>query len=211
MGGGGKGGSVQPQQNPYTQQQAELSQKLWDETDPTRQALTSKYNTFLSGNYDVRQDPSFQAIYNPSYTAGRQGLEQQYTQAKQNALSNFAPGGALARQMMGLETARASDVGSLPGQLTSQLSGNIINNLNTQAYGMASGMPAVSIGGYGSSGNTYQSALNQEMQSQSQGKGGLGSGIGSMLGQGIGGYTRSDAGSKWLSNIGKAATTAAVV
>lgn len=175
--GGGKGGSsgvVKTQISPLEQQLANVSKELMDTTAGLRSGLINKYNNYLSGNYDYQADPTYQGLF----STYKSGLESQYQNAKENLLSNMS-GGALTRNLGQLETARASDVGRMPGQITQ----DIANQIMGQTYGTAWQTPGTAVGALSSANNSYGNRLSAQMMSEASGKGGLGAGLGSLAGQ----------------------------
>lgn len=77
----------------------------------------------------------------PVYSTSRSGLEDQYSVAKES-LGSMASGGGLTAALANLETARASDVGSIPGDLYNTLMGYGMDlaglNLGTDSLSSAS-------------------------------------------------------------------------
>lgn len=156
----------------------------------------SQPNQSLSGLYN----PAYLPGYTPMYEIGRRGLESQYNTALQQTISGTPRGGALSEAINRLNLGRAESVGSLPGQISSQLIQDMLN----KSYGAAFQAPQQSIGALSSASNAYTSTqnamINAAMQANAlnqsasmQGKSGLGS-----LGTGVGSLVGSAFGSPWL-------------
>lgn len=167
-----------PEASPYTAQLARQSNKLFKQAFPLWQSLTGQYQDILNGG-----DPSSLPGYSQAYSQGRAGLEGQYNQARQQTIESSPMGAALQGNLADLSAQRASSVGSLPAQLSSQF----INQANQNAMNMALGGTQQATGALGTAGNQYGQLQNaalsaQMMQDQMgmQGMGALGSGIGSL-------------------------------
>jgi hypothetical protein len=174
MGGGGKGGGG-AKTSPYEAALARQSQELYDTTQGLREAWIRKYGDVMSGTYDPSTDPT----YAPMYSAAKTGLENQYNVARQKIIGASPVGGQLFKNLANMDLARASDVGGIKGDLTKE----IVSQLLSGSSGTAFQMPALSIQGLNAANTGYSNRMAQAQASQSQAKGGMGSGVGGLLGQ----------------------------
>lgn len=178
MGGGGKSGGSgggTTQISPLEQTLSDISKEMYSTTSGLRTSLLDHYNKVLEGNYDYKSDEA----YAPLFATAKQGIEDQYGVARQNIMGSTPRGGGLTKALSNIETARASDMGTVPMNLQSQ----IANSLFNQATGTAWNAPQTSISALGQANNTYGMRMMQQQASAAQGKSGLGQGIGSLAGQ----------------------------
>lgn len=210
MGGGKDSGSdVNPTANPYAQAMARMGKELYQETDPLRNAMINEYGGFfgltnpitVSGpggkdqtydwNYDKYGSTNFPLRYSPIINASRSGIENAYTQGRNNLIGSMPRGGALYDAMSNLETGRMGNY--------SNLYSGLANNMMSQAYGLATGIaPSNAMSGYSGAAGNLQSGLNsmymsdnqraaQEQAAMMSAFGSLGGGLGMMAGGKAGG------------------------
>jgi hypothetical protein len=197
-GGGDAGAGGRSGANPYETALAEIAKKLYEQTDPTRQAFLGQMGQVASGTFDPMKSPT----YAPMYSSARSGVEAQYGVAKDAIMGNTPRGGGQTEALANLEGTRASEVGAIPGAI----SANILNDLLNKSYGVAFGAPQQSMSGLASVAGTYGNRMSMAQQSaqaqQSALYGGLGTlggiGLGTAIGGPIGGKVGAGAGS----NIG---------
>jgi hypothetical protein len=102
--------------------------------------------------YDPQQLPAFNWLF----TQGKQGIEDQYGQARQQIMSQMPRGGALEDALLNLEMNRAKSAGGLTAQIAAPLAQDIYN----KAYSYAVGAPAQTMSGLSSAAGIYGNALN---------------------------------------------------
>ena len=193
MGGSGKGGGgsrVPPPLANYPAYKAgEIGESMWNMTAPVRGHISEDWERFFNPAQGRQYDPAQLPAFSPLYNLARTGLEDQYSVAKENILSNMPRGGGMARQLGNLETGRAKDVGSLQ----SSISAPIISDMYNKAYntGFVTG-PATALAGLGLHATDTRSGMNAQLQAQmqsqaaaNQGRTMKGAGIGGMLGKGL--------------------------
>lgn len=194
--GGGGGGSDMAEL--LAGRQAKMATNLWNITDPMRNAIINQLGGFLgltdpltlktgirtagykptpttfNWQYDKYGNTMFPAQYSPVFGAARQGIENAYSQGRQNIIGSMPAGGAMLEQLGGLEKSRATDYGNLYA--------GIAQDLYNKAYGLATGVPGQAMGGLSGAGSTalgagQQGLMAQQMQNQlASGKGqGMGS------------------------------------
>lgn len=138
-------------QNPYESTLAALAQKLWDETAQARAGILGQGQAVLSGQVSPDALPG----YKQTFALAKQGIENQYGQARENILANTARGGGQTAAIAGLEAQRAQQAGSLPAQISQQL----INDILGKIYGAAFGAPQTSIAGMGAAAGSFTDRL----------------------------------------------------
>jgi hypothetical protein len=160
---GGKGGSspsAAAQSNPYSEAQAAIAKDFYGDTDPMRQELFNQSMGFLNGTMPVDKMPQFA----PLYSMGKQGLEDQFAASKESIMGSTPVGGALTGALTNLETGKAAQLGSLPAQISSQLTQDVYN----KTYGTAMGAPSQSMSGLGTAGGTYANTYNSQLAANTQ-------------------------------------------
>lgn len=168
-----------PGASPYESVLAQIAQDTYSQTDPLRQGFLQQMSSLLDGSFD----PQKTAAYAPMYAAARSGPEAQYNVAKENILGGTARGGGQTSALSGIEKARASDVGEIPGVLSSQ----ITQDLLSKAYGTAFGAPQQSMAGLGSAAGTFGNRMSMAQQAASAQNSALFAGLGTMGGMALGG------------------------
>ncbi len=168
------GGSDQPETSPFEKQLSRMAMGLYNQTQPLRTGLLGQYKSILSGNYN----PETSSQYGPMFATGKESLESQYGNARENVMGSVPRGGELTSALTSLEGARAQDVGMLPMQISSQ----IMQDLENKLYGTAWNAPGQAMGGMGSAAGTYGNRLAAWEQAQGTQTAGLGQGIGTLLG-----------------------------
>lgn len=174
--GGGKKPSTPPP-SPYEQQGAQIAKETYEETTPLRKEFLQQMGQFTQGGYD----PTKMAIFSPLYDIARAGPEAQYRGAMENILAGTPRGGGQTAAIAQTELARAKDVGSIPGMITSDLLTDMLN----KAYGAAFNAPQTSMAGFGSLASTYAGRQVGLTQAAGQQKGAAFSALGG-LGMGAG-------------------------
>ena len=91
-------------------------------------------------------DPRMHPAYQSAFALGKDSLEGQYGQARENILGNLPPGGQLLNELASLERGRAETVGQLPFTVGVDLAQDMLN----KAYQVAFGMPTTGIQATGS-------------------------------------------------------------
>jgi len=207
MGGGGKSGGGSTD-NPYAATMAKMGKEIFGETDPMRTAMINSLGGFMgltepmtmtTGLGKNKQDTTFDWLYDkygstnlpsqysPVFNAARSGIENAYTQGKNNLIGTLPGGGAKIEALSNLEGQRMGNYSNLNSSITS--------DLYNKAFGLATGTaPSQASNMLGNAGGLYQSGLNSDAQiaAQQQGGmmqllGGLGAGAGSLLGGKAGG------------------------
>lgn len=90
---------------------SDMQLQLFNQGGPIREQVYGQLQGILSGQIDPSTLPQYANYRNPK--------EQQYAQARKGIESNVRGEGALARALAALEATRASDIGSIPGQMYS--------------------------------------------------------------------------------------------
>ena len=204
--GGGKGGDATD--NPYAAAMAKMGKEIFAETDPMRTSIINSLGGFMgltepmtmttgSGKnkkdttfdwlYDKYGSTNFPSLYSPVYNAAKSGIENAYTQGKNNLIGTLPSGGAKIEALSNLEGQRMGGY--------QNLSSSIASDLYNKAYGLATGIaPSQASNMLGNASGTYQSGLNtnaqtaaQEQSSLMQMFGSLGTGAGLMAGGKAGG------------------------
>jgi hypothetical protein len=117
-GGGGSSGGGASGETSLTRQQADISKKIFEESTPLRQSLVGSAEEKLGMTPSFAPSPV--ALFGPN-APERQAVEAQYGNAKENILSTVPMRGSeLNRNLVGLEAARAGDIGQLEANATNQ-------------------------------------------------------------------------------------------
>lgn len=132
---------------------AQLSEQLYGQTDPVRQALIDQASQFLSGGFDLSSLPQYAALKN--------AVESQYGRARENVLGSVAGGGSLSDALADVEIGRA-------GSLVQGI-GGIANDQLALAQSLATGSPlSASFGGLGQAAGIQGSLANANAQRNTQ-------------------------------------------
>jgi hypothetical protein len=131
-----------------------ISEELWGGGAGLRGGLTDRYTDFLTGGFD----PST----SPLYRAGRGGIEDQYSQTRENVIGGMARGGQMQEALADVETARATGLGDLVAQSAS----DEYNKL----FGLGYGQPATALTGYQGAGSLLGN-IGQQYAQQGQAAG----------------------------------------
>lgn len=171
-GGGGQSGGGASGETSLTQQQAAISKKIFEESTPLRQSLVGSAEQRLG--MDPSFTPSSVALFGPS-APERQAVEGQYSNARENILSSVPMRGSeLNRNLVGLEAARAGDIGQLEA------------NATNQALGLASdiglGSTATTLSGLNAARIGASQQATREAQQSSSNSAGLGKLAGGLMG-----------------------------
>ena len=196
LGLAGGGGTPTPGASPYESVLAQIAQDTYTQTDPIRQGFLQQMSSLLSGGFD----PQKTAMYQPMYAAARSGPEAQYNVAKKNILGNTPRGGGQVKALADIETARASDIGSIPGMLSNQ----ILQDMLQKSYGTAFGAPQQSMAGLSSASGTYGNRLSMAEAAAAQQQSALFGGLGQIGGMALGTALGGPLGGKAGGSAGKA-------
>lgn len=153
--------------------QGDIAQTIFQQTGPFRNATLG--GTTLAEPVtieDVQQSPLFPAV--------KQSTEQQFDRARENIIGTTPSGGVLDRLLANTEAARASSLAGAQGALAGEEQAR-----RERAFQLATGAPAVSLGGLSSAAGTLsgiagqQAAIAQAEADRSAGKSsGIGQGVG---------------------------------
>jgi hypothetical protein len=177
MGGGGKaGGSTD---NPYGGALSKMAKEYWGETDPLRTSIINQAGGFMGltnpvtvgKGKDARTfdwggstygNTNFPSQYSPVMNAARSGIENAYSQGRQNIIGNVPGGGARIEALSGLEGNRAGQYG--------QLYSNTAQDMYNKIYGLSTGTaPNAAMTGLGTAGS-LQAMSNQQANSMTSSK-----------------------------------------
>jgi hypothetical protein len=117
--GGRSGGSGGGTETSLTKQQADISQRLFDETTPLRQSLTGAAEARLGLQPTFPQGAGMAGLFGPS-APERQTAENQYNIAKQNIMGQGVRGSDLNRALAGNENNRAAAITGLEADATNR-------------------------------------------------------------------------------------------
>jgi hypothetical protein len=170
--GGGKGGrssgSGGGQENSLTRQQADISQRLFDESTPLRQALTGAAESRLGMTPTFPQGAGMAGLFGPS-APERQAAESQYNVAKENIIGNTPNRGSdLNRALAGNENNRAAAITGLEADAT-----NRALNLGSSVAFQAPGTALTGLSNATTHAATMANRQAQQDQAAGQAKGGL--------------------------------------
>ena len=170
-------GSDEPEESGYEKSLSKIAEQLYSQTQPLRGRLIRQMGNITSGQTTPQQT----ALFKPIFSQAKQGIEDQYGVAREDILSTLPRGGTQQKGLTDLAIGRAEQSSALP----SQISGEILNDMLSKAYGVAFGTPQTSISGLGTAAGTYGAKQSQAMASESQEAaakwGGLGTGLGLLL------------------------------
>ncbi len=152
------------------------------------------FGDVLSGRFD----PSTSKLWAPSFSSGKQAIEDQYGIAKDAVLANAPRGGAMGSGLADVEISRAQDASSLPQQLSASITEDMMN----KAYGAAFGAPASAMSGLSSAAGTYGSRQAQQDAINAQKQAAQARGMGSLIGMGIGTAIAPGIGTKAGATVG---------
>lgn len=177
--GGGKKPKVE--QGNFENILSGMAQQYYGQTQPLRTQMLQQYGDVMSGNYDYQNSPT----YAPLFSIAKQGIDKAYVPARENILSNTAPGGGQTAALGALERDRARQMGMVSPTIVSDLSGDLMN----KGYGAAFLSPQQSMSGMGSAAASYAGRFGAVAGQQGASKmaggqalGGLGQGLGSYMG-----------------------------
>ena len=155
FGGGANGGDALSQ----------IALDQYNQTQPLRTSLIGQYGNILNGS------PNLSTAFTGAYGPARAGIEDQYSQARNQILeSSDARGGQLSSGLQNASLGRARAV--------SDLQGNIIQNAVNNAQNLSVGLGAQSMGALGQAGALQNQAQGQNWNQKMQ----LGQGFGQMIG-----------------------------
>lgn len=182
--GGGKGGSRTPPPSPAETMTAEISKRLFTQTDPLRQEFLKLYGSLFGmepgalrpaegslgiPEYDWQQtgrpfDPRSVPGYDALFRMTREGIGSQYDLARDAILANTPRGGGQIQGLTNMEIARAKDVSGSQNALTA----SIIDQLMTSGQSAVSGGTTGSLQGLSSAGAMASQRQAAALQAQSQ-------------------------------------------
>lgn len=155
--------------SPSGQQASEIATQMYQETEPIRQEVIRRGERFM-GDGKGGFDPTASAMYKPS----RRALEEQYVQSQELARQTMPTGGAL-------DEAMAANIRARAGGLT-DIEGRIAQDEYNKAYGLATGVPALSMSTLTGLAGAEMSAAAQQEAAKSGMMGDFGMAIGSYFG-----------------------------
>lgn len=160
---GGKKGPAAP--NASADALAEISRRMFEQTDPLRTNLIGRSENFLAGNGDVTNTPQYLAMKNAA--------DIQFGRARDNTISRTASGGALVDALAGLESDRANSL--------IQGAGGIADDEMSRAFGLATGLLPTTTSGLGQAAGIQAQQLAAQQAQQAAGKQAAGTGAGILL------------------------------
>lgn len=146
--------------------QADIAQRLLQQTDPLRSALIDRSMQFVGGNMDVSASPVFRAIKGQT--------ESQYANARNNIIGDTPVGGPLIAALTDLEGKRANALG--------QGAGAVADSEITRALGLATGQTGQAVSGLGQAANLQAMIAQSEADREAGMLGALGAGAGAYFG-----------------------------
>lgn len=148
--------------------QAQISQDLFNQSDPLRQMLIDRSTNFLgpTGLGDM--------MSSPAYLAFKGQTDGNFAKAKDNTLASLPNGGGLMDALTGLEGQRASTL--------SQGAGQIYDNETARALSLATGQVPTAMSGLGQAANAQSMNAASASASSDAKAGSLGQGVGAYLG-----------------------------
>lgn len=146
----------------------EIAIQMFKETEPLRENILARSEAFMGE--DGGFDPTQSAMYKPR----RDALETQYMQSNELARQNMPAGGSLNEALAGNVRTRASGLTGLEGDIT--------QDEYNKAYGMATGVPALSLSTLTNLAGSEMSAAAQEQAAKSGLLGEFGNAMGYIFG-----------------------------
>lgn len=170
FGGNDSGGSQQA--NAAADTLARIAQQYYDQTAGLRGSVIDQLTGFMAGGWD----PTQSALWDPM----KSNVEQQFSTARNNIMSNVPAGGPLLESLADTETSKASTL--------SGLAGNMIQDMYNKAYNVGTTSTGQTASAYGQAGQLYNQAYSGNAQNQLANVAGLGGlmSLGSGLGSGLG-------------------------
>lgn len=166
----GKDSGDEPVTSESGQQASSMATETYEQTRPMREEMIRRGEQFMGLDDGKGFDPTASPVYQPS----RMALERQYQQANELARQQMPSGGALNEAMAGNIRARASGLTGIEGQ--------IAQDEYNKAYGLATGVPALSMSTLSNLAGSELSAAATQSAAKSGLFGDLGSGLGEMFG-----------------------------
>jgi hypothetical protein len=160
--GGKKGG---PAPNPSADALAEISRRMFEQTDPLRTNLIGRSENFLNGGMDVTGTPQYLSMKNAA--------DVQFQKARDNTIARTAAGGALTDALAGLESDRAN--------FLTQGAGDIADTELNRAFGLATGLLPGAGQGLGQAAAIQAQQIQAQQAQQAAGKQAAGTGVGIIL------------------------------
>ena len=161
-------GGKSQQDNEAGEALADIALKQYQETQPLRSPLISRGTRFLRGNLDVAQSPM--------WGAARTGIDQSYSNAREDLFSTIPRGGALYGQLGDLSTDKARSMATARGQIAE---GELNRALQLGTWGAAQGTSGLS---------AASAAQAQQIAAQNAAKGAKGQGLGQLGGAALSAY-----------------------
>jgi len=177
MGKSGGGRSAQSQETEFSRQQAEIAQKIFEETTGLRTGLIGSFEERL-GLPSTQEGPLADAsLFGPT-APERETLESQFTNARENILSRTPTrGGQLNETLADLETDRARAVTGLDVAASREAL--------ALGQGVAFGAPAQAISGLGGAASQFGVAATRGAQASAAAGQGAGSLVGTLGSAGL--------------------------
>jgi hypothetical protein len=146
--------------------QAQIAKQLFDEASPLRSANLNELAEYARTGV---LPTALRTSLDPLYATGREGLESQYSVARENLLSqNPSRGGQLNQQLAELDKARAGSVGRLRSDILGQYELPLRQNLFTLGVNTGLGQSTQGLQGLGSSAQNFMSLANTAAQQYGQ-------------------------------------------
>lgn len=158
----GFGGGDEDDASAAARKAAELAEKWWNQSAAVRDPVVNRLADFMNNG----MDPTQSAMYAPN----KLGVEQNYQSAMDNMLANLPQGGAMGDNLTSLEMGKAGSIIDLISK--------IVQDEYNKAYGIASGSPQQTFGGFDSAANLWNPVLG----GQASDKGAQYGAIGNILG-----------------------------
>jgi hypothetical protein len=156
-----------PVPDPNAAMLAELSRRMFEESDPLRVSMFGRSNALAANGFDMTGSPAFAGL--------RSSVDSQFNKAKNNTMANVASGGSLIDALTNLESGRAHSM----AQGMSNLSENEINRAISLVTGGAN--PSAALGGLGQAASLQSQQIMAQQAQQAQAKQGAGAGMGMLL------------------------------
>ena len=157
-------------------QLAKEAQQLYGTTEPGLSTAENFYSQIASGNPQAIQSAMAPAI---------SGIEQQYSQARQQALATGTPGGALQQTLQGLPIQEAGQIGQAETQAYASAF-PALSSLGLSGVGASQGLTQAGTQALGLGAQTYGNIAQQQAQGKASTLGFLGS-LGQAAGTAAGG------------------------
>lgn len=146
--------------------QADIAQRLLQQTDPLRAALINRSTQFVGGGMDVSASPVFRALKGQT--------EAQFANARNNIIGGTPAGGQLVSALTDLEGTRARALG--------EGAGAVADSEMSRAFGLATGQTGQAVSGLGQAASLQAMLAQSEADREAGMLGALGAGAGAYFG-----------------------------